>query len=369
MKIVADNKIPFLKGIFEPFANVVYLPGSHISKEDILDANALIVRTRTKCNEKLLAGTSVRFIGTATIGFDHIDTSYCDAHGITWKNAPGSNADSVAQYIIASLLVLSIKENFSLPEKTIGIVGVGNVGKRIAAICQKLGMNILLNDPPRAMEEKGFVDIETICRESDIITFHTPLSYSGPFATFHAGNHCFFDNLLKKPVIINSARGEVLDTNALKEAYAKNKISGMIIDCWEKEPTIDRGILNDAFLGTPHIAGYSADGKANATRMIVKALSAYFRLNPEISSILPPGITENTIDLDLFPDHRIARTILSTYQPAKDSCLLKEAPALFESYRENYPVRREFNAFYIKNASIEEKDFLLSLGFQPDPAE
>ena len=363
MKIVADDKIPYLKGILEPYAEVVYLPGKTISKQDISDADALLVRTRTICDENLLSGTNIRFIATATIGYDHIDTDYCNRNNIRWTNAPGSNASSVMQYVICSLIHLSMEKGVDLSEKTIGIIGVGNVGKKVATICRKFGMNVLLNDPPRAEQEHGFIDLETVAEACDIITFHTPLTTSGKYATFHLGNEAFFNSLKKKPVIINTARGEVIDTKSLFNAMQTNSISSAIIDCWENEPTIDRQIMKHVFLSTPHIAGYSADGKANASRMILHALSEHFQLNIDLKDILPPAITNNEIDLNVFSNHRIEHALLATYSPQIDSELLRATPEKFEWFRENYPLRREFCAYTIRNANAEETGFLSELGF------
>ena len=363
MKLVADDKIPYLEGILEQYAEVVCLPGKTISKQDISDADALLVRTRTMCNENLLSGTNVRFIATATIGYDHIDTDYCNKNNIRWINAPGSNASSVMQYVICSLISLSIEKGVDLSEKTIGIIGVGNVGKKVEAICRKFGMHVLLNDPPRAEREEDFVDLETIAEACDIITFHTPLTTTGLYATFHLGDETFFNRLKKKPVIINTARGEIIDTKSLLNAKQTNRISDLIIDCWENEPAIDRLVMKQAFLSTPHIAGYSADGKANASYSVMHALSEFFQLNMNLKSICPPDIKENTIDLNAFPNHRMEHALLATYNPQIDSELLCATPEKFEWFRENYPLRREFCAYTIQNANAEEAGFLSELGF------
>lgn len=364
MKIVIDDKIPFIKGLLEPFSEVIYLPGREIKHDDVKHADALLVRTRTKCNADLLQGSNVRFVGTATIGFDHIDTEYCKQNAIFWTNAPGSNASSVAQYIIASLLLFSMENAISLKGKTIGIVGVGHVGKKVEAICRLFGMNILLNDPPRAESENGFVSLETIASESDFISFHTPLTYTGKYPTFHLADENFFRLVKKQPVIINTARGEVIDSRFLKMAWKKKTISGMIIDCWENEPDIDREIVADAYLATPHIAGYSTDGKANASRMIIKALANFFNLPIDISRIQPSFPENNLIDLGAIPENRVEKAILTTYNPEDDSFLLKQTPARFEYFRETYKIRREFPAYTVCQTDPEERLFLAKLGFQ-----
>ena len=208
MNIIADKNIPFLKGIGESFGNITYLSGAEFTKENIKNADTLIVRTVTHFDESILADSLVKLICSATIGYDHIDTEYCENHGIIWKNAPGCNSGSVQQYVASALISIAEKKNFTLEGKTIGIVGVGNVGKKVAAICEALGMHVLKNDPPRAKAEGGneFVDIEVIKKSADIITFHTPLIKDGEYKTFHLADVDFFDALGKKPIIINAAR-------------------------------------------------------------------------------------------------------------------------------------------------------------------
>ncbi|MCB0742389.1 MAG: 4-phosphoerythronate dehydrogenase, partial [Ignavibacteriae bacterium] len=241
MKIVADDKIPFLKGVLEPYADVEYFSGSKISKENILNADALIVRTRTKCNKDLMDGTKIKIVTTATIGTDHIDIDYCDQNNIKWLNAPGCNSTSVMQYISSVLLTLAQLENSNLAEKTIGIIGIGNVGSKIKKVAEILGMKVLLNDPPREREEGGnkFCSLDKIIKESDIITFHVPLNKQGIDKTFHLADETFFNKLEKKPIIINSSRGEVIKTAALKEAIKNDKVNSVVLDVWENEPNID----------------------------------------------------------------------------------------------------------------------------------
>ncbi len=280
LKIIADDKIPFLKGVLEPYAEVVYLPGKQITNEVAKDASALLIRTRTKCTKEMLEGTKVSFIGTATIGYDHIDTDYCERTGIEWTNAPGCNSSSVQQYMTAALLKMASESDFLLTDKTIGIVGVGNVGSKVEKIARLLGMNVLICDPPRARKESGkdFVSFNTILREADIITAHVPLSFGGSDKTFHLFNMESFSKMKNGVWFINSSRGEVADTVALKMALISGNLSGAVLDVWENEPDIDRELLDMAFLATPHIAGYSTDGKANGTAMVVNSLSSYFNL-------------------------------------------------------------------------------------------
>lgn len=335
MKVVIDHKIPYIKEEICRIADeVVFLPGNAFTKEDVKDADALIVRTRTKCNRGLLEGSQVKFIATATIGYDHIDTAYCQEAGITWTNCPGCNAGSVEQYIHSVLLLLKREKDLDLTNATIGIVGVGYVGTRVARMAEELGMKVLLNDPPRAEQgEPSFVDLKTIARECDVITFHTPLNREGDYRTFHLADEDFLFSLKRTPYIINSSRGEVVDTAALLAALAAGKVKDAIIDTWEYEPNISRELMEVAFLATPHIAGYSADGKANATRMSLEALCRFFHIEATFD------VTPDKVDIHFSDDKEEA--FLQAYNPKRDSEWLKACPEKFEWFRGNYPVRRE----------------------------
>ena len=358
MKIIIDNKIPYIKGALEPFAEVVYLAGTQTTPEIVKDADAIVTRTRTICNSSLLEGSKVKLIASATIGYDHIDTDYCDAAGIKWTNAPGCNAKSVEQYIASALFSIAMRKRFKLNEKTIGIVGVGNVGSKVARFCETIGMKVLLNDPPRGRKEgpAGFVSIETIQKEADIITFHVPLNLSGKDATLHLVDENFLNALTKKPIIINTCRGEVFNSEAVYDASEAGQISGMVIDCWENEPEIDLELLNLADYGTPHIAGYSKDGKANGTKMSIQAISKFFGLGIdswEPQGVDTPKVTTIKIDGSQRREEAIlAEAILSTYDIENDDDNLRESPHMFEKLRGDYPVRREFDTYTIVASNI-----------------
>ena len=341
MKVIVDDKIPYIREALATMGvEAVYLPGSKIDRASVSNADALIVRTRTHCNAELLEGSRVRFIATATIGYDHIDMVYCASQGIQWTNAPGCNAASVCQYIQSVLLLLQLEEGIQLSEATIGIVGVGHVGTLVAEMARTWGMRVLLCDPPRADRgEEEFVPLDTIAREADIITLHTPLIREGSHPTFHLADKDFFRSLERKPYFINTSRGETTDTQALWEALDKGYIAQCIIDVWENEPEIDLSLLDQCYIGTPHIAGYSADGKANATRMALTALSEHFNLG-EVPHIEPPHPTEPTIRAK---SRECA--LLQTYNPHADSNALKTHPERFEQLRGEYPFRREEQAY------------------------
>ncbi len=366
MLIVADQTIPYLQGVLEPYGEVRYLASPEFTPANIRDAEILIVRSIDKCSRQLLEGSRVQLITTATIGYDHIDTAYCDEAGIIWKNAPGCNANSVAQYIMSSLLLLSFRENTCLKEKTIGIVGVGHVGKKVERLCKAYGMKVLLNDPPRAEEEgtNGFTSLEEIAAEADIITFHTPLTKSGEYPTYHLAGKMFFNACKRTPWFINASRGAVHDTQALLDAYQQGLISKIIVDCWENEPVINRSLLSVAAIATPHIAGFSADGKSNATRMCLKYINAFYDLQIEgLDRIQPPPPASPFIDLNQFKENRMEQAYLTTYNPEETDRKLRSNPDQFEWFRSHYNHPREPHAYTLLHATPEEAKLGKKLGF------
>lgn len=349
MKVVVDDKIPYIKEALENIVDeVVCLPGSSFTPVVVRDADALIIRTRTCCNRNLLDGSKVKFIATATIGFDHIDIDYCKQAGIVWKNAPGCNASSVVQYVQSVLLILKELKGADLHHLTLGVVGVGNVGSKVVRMAQKWGLRVLQNDPPREWSERNgkvvnhFVPLKQLMEECDIISFHVPLNKDGIYKTFHLGDEHFFSSLKKSPFIINTSRGEVLETKALLSAIDNQQICNAAVDVWENEPKINLDLLNKVLIGTPHIAGYSADGKANATRMSLSSFCHFFGLNHNYS-ILPPAPLSNMIKASSKEE-----ALLKIYDPRRDSDWLKQQPDKFEYFRGNYPLRREADAYQIE---------------------
>lgn len=321
MDIIVESHIPYIKGILEEGGhNVTYLPPEEFSNSSLKDADVIVIRTRTKVNEALLDGTAVKKVVTATIGTDHIDLDYCRTKGIEVVNAPGCNAPAVAQYVLAS--IIAAKGADRLADLTLGIVGVGNVGRILDRWARGLGLKTLLNDPPRQAAEgdEGFSSLDEIAREADIITFHTPLDST----TRHLCNAEFLDSLRKKPLIINAARGAIVDTPALIAAIEAGRVSGAAIDCWEGEPDISQRLLDLCAIATPHIAGYSAEGKLRATLMAVKAI------DPRLGAALPPVVEAPTID-----------EIIATYNPLADTLALRLSPGKFEELRNSYHYRRE----------------------------
>jgi len=376
MKVIIDDKIPYIKGALEPFAEVLYLPGKDTTPAVVKEADALITRTRTICNESLLKGSKVSFIATATIGFDHIDTAYCEQSGITWTNAPGCNAKSVEQYIASVLFVMAERKGWTLAGKTLGVVGVGQVGSKVARLASILGMKVLLNDPPRARVEgeTGFCSLETVLAESDIITLHVPLNLQGEDATYHMADEAFFKRLGKKPMLINACRGEVMDTKAAIEAVRQERLTGLVVDCWEFEPNPDPTLLSLVDLATPHIAGYSKDGKANGTSMSVQALSRFFNLGiddwtatgVEVPEQTTLSLVGSSADGTLLNNQELlAQAILSTYDIRKDDNDFRKEPHRFEALRGDYPLRREFPVYTIEATKLPAAviEQLKQLGF------
>lgn len=343
IKVVIENKIPFIRGVLDDYCQVSYLAPEDFTADIVKDVDAMIIRTRTRCNASLLEGSRCKLIATATIGTDHIDLDYCSQKGIAVYNAPGCNAPAVAQYVFASIAYW-LKEKGDLRPintLTIGIVGVGHVGSIVERWARQLGMNVLCCDPPKAEVENtnNFVSLETIAEHADIITFHTPLTKSGKYPTYHMCDAIFLDKVAQCPLIIDSARGPIVDTSAIIDALDNHKISDVVIDCWENEPNISNELLKRAIVATPHIAGYSREGKIRATAMSVKALTKHFGL-PDISlsETVPAGAAE----------HVSFETIENSYSPKEDTIALKEDKYSFEQLRNTYNYRSE-----VKNIILE----------------
>lgn len=372
MKIVCDNKIPFIRGVFEPWAEVVYLPGAETTPAVVRDADAVVTRTRTRCDAALLAGSSVRVVASATIGYDHIDTAWCEAHGILWRNAPGCNSSSVKQYIAAVLCTLARRHGLRLDALTLGVVGVGNVGSKVAEAAALLGMRVLLCDPPRARAEgaEGFVDLDTLVAQSDIVTLHVPLSREGEDATSHLFDEARLAAMRPDQFLINSSRGPVVDGAALRAALQAKALRGAVLDVWEGEPEPDRALMALLDIATPHIAGYSADGKANGTRMSVRTVAAVLGL--PLADWRPADIPAPAQPLDFVVDPSgksrqevLSEAILHTYDILADDRALRAHPERFEQLRGDYPVRREPTAFtlQLQGGDPALADALAALGF------
>jgi erythronate-4-phosphate dehydrogenase len=369
MKIVVDSKIPFISGIFEPFADVVYKDGAEISRTDLRDADALVIRTRTVCNAGLLEGSNLKLIASTTIGFDHIDTDFCNRNNIAWTNADGCNSPAVAQYVLAALLHISHERSLNLNKTVAGIIGVGNVGKKVERICRLLGMNVLLCDAPRKQNEENasFVNIDEVVGNADIVTLHVPLNRTGEYGTYHLFDTKMFE-MMKAKVFINTSRGEVVETDALKAAIINNTVDFAAIDVWENEPKIDKSLLSLVDIATPHIAGYSLEGKAAGTEMAVRAVSKFFNLGLDSRQVESLPEVEEKIIVDCAGKSVLSvlqNVVKSIYNISADSDLLKQNADDFEKLRSGYRLRREFASCKIlaKNVTDEQKEILNLLDF------
>ncbi len=340
MKIVADIDVPFLEGVFEPYSEVVYKKGLEISREDVLDADALIVRTRTRCDGALLEGTSVKMIATATIGTDHIDLEYCRKAGIEVANAAGCNAGGVMQYVFSALYGVAARKGIKIDGSTIGIVGVGHVGSKVEAMAEYLGFNILRCDPPRAAAEgpEGFCSLEHLLENSDVVTLHVPLDET----TRGMANADFFTLMKPGAIFINAARGEIVDEQALLEASPK--FGAIVIDTWNNEPDINEELVETADIATPHIAGYTFQGKQNGTAFAVQALARHFGIQ-ELYDYFPaqdlPGHEPVLLDLKGKNHGEIAAVFQYNYPIFTDDFRFRMEPHKFEKLRSEYQYRRE----------------------------
>jgi erythronate-4-phosphate dehydrogenase len=372
MKIVADPNIPFVPEAFGSLGDVRLVPGREIRADTVRDADILLVRSVTPVNAALLDGSRVKFVATATIGFDHIDREYLSQRGIGFARAEGSNANSVAEYVVAAMLSVARFRKFHLRDKTLGVIGVGNVGSRLVRYGEALGMRVLQNDPPRQRAEKlpHFVSLERVLAEADIMTLHVPLAHDGEDATFHLFDKDRLDALEdRQPILFNTARGAVVDNRALLKAIDGERLGGVVLDVWENEPNISPELLDVVDIGTPHIAGYSFDGKVNGIRMIYDAVCKFFNVPPEWTPKLPPPpipqlrvlVEPATDDEDALRDavHRI-------YNIKGDDAALRNEIRSFDKLRAEYPVRREFfnTEIVLRGASEELRAKFAALGFK-----
>lgn len=330
MKILIDSAIPFLRGILEPYAEVEYLDSKDFTKEVVKSADALIIRTRTRCDRHLLEGSKVQFIATATIGFDHIDLEYCRTHNIVVSTSAGCNARGVLQWVAAALALLSKRDGFAPQERTLGIVGVGNVGKLVKEYAEAWGFHTICSDPPREeLESLGFVSLAEVLRKADIVTLHTPLDST----TMHLINEENISLLRSCAALINASRGECVATEATK----RDDLT-YITDVWENEPDIDSAYLAKSLIATPHIAGYSAQGKANASAMAVQALARHFDF--PLKDWYPAEVTLVRPKQLSWED--MCNTITAFCDLEAESITLKKRPEQFEHLRNNYPYREEY---------------------------
>ncbi|NNG12444.1 MAG: 4-phosphoerythronate dehydrogenase PdxB [Halobacteria archaeon] len=355
MKIVADENIPCVEQAFSTLGDVTLVSGRELQAGQVRAADVLLVRSVTRVGAELLEGSRVRFVGSATIGFDHVDLDYLETNNIGFSTAPGSNAISAAEYVVSALLALSERQQFELAHKTIGIIGYGNVGSRVRRMLGALGVECLVNDPP--LQEQGgvqeFVGLDEILG-TDIITLHVPLTHTGRYPTFHLVDEAFMKRLRPHTILVNTARGAAVDNRALERLLEGRPDLSVVLDVWEGEPAIDIALLQKVALGTPHIAGYSLDGKMRGTEMVYRAVCAHFGLaGPwQAADNLPAG---QSLDLaattDTDPDACLRRVVFNSYDIRHDDRRLRELLSLepaeragyFDRLRKEYPLRREFS--------------------------
>jgi len=378
MKIIADANIPFVAECFSSIGEVKIVGGREITPGIVRDADVLLVRSITPVGADLLNGSKVRFVATATIGFDHIDVDFLRRNNIGFASAPGSNANSATEYVIAGLLEIGQRYGIDLEDKSIGIIGVGNVGSRVANECAALGMQIYLNDPPlqRQTGEAKYLPLKELF-DCDFITFHTPLTFEGVDKTYHLADEKFFKSLKERCVFVNASRGGVVDSNALKAAIRSGRLRAVVLDVWENEPNIDMELLEMVDIGTPHIAGYSLDGKITGMIMIYKAVCEYFSLGVrfDIEDFLPePAVGQLRIEPSTDNEQdALANAVQKIYDIREDDVRLRricekaveKRGELFDGLRKNYPVRREFQNTKVivkdRNSTLAKK--LKGIGF------
>ena len=357
MKIIVDENIAFGKEAFEQFGEVVLISGRDISNAHLKDSDALIVRSITNVNQELLNGTKIKFVGTATIGTDHIDVDYLEKSNIAFASAAGSNSHAVTEYVFSAITHLVNKHKIKLEDLSIGVIGYGNIGTKVCAVAEALGLRVLKNDPPveRKTGRKDFYKLEEAL-SCDIVTLHVPLNNGGADNTYHMLNDKNISLINERTILINSSRGPVIDNKALKERLLIKKDILTVLDVWEKEPDYDAELMNLVELATPHIAGYSFEGKVNGTVMVYKALCEFLNVLPTWKPELPV-VSNNQIDIDgnETTEKMLSNIFNKSYKISDDDKLLREGSLLpvkeksnhFDSLRKNYRFRRELNNYTV----------------------
>lgn len=360
MLIVADENIPLLDAFFAGFGEIRRVPGRSIDRATVEQADVLLVRSVTQVNRALLAGSKVRFVGTCTIGTDHLDLDYFNEAGITWSSAPGCNARGVVDYVLGSLMTLAEIEGVDLTQRTYGVVGAGEVGGRLIKVLQGLGWNVKVCDPPRqAAEGSDFVSLEQIIEQCDVISLHTPLTRSGDGATWHLFDQQRLQQLKPGTWLINAARGPVVDNAALRNVLLEREDLQAVLDVWEAEPEVDVALAELCVLATPHIAGYSLDGKQRGTAQIYQAYCEFIGQPASIllSDLLPaPWLSEVSLHGESDPAWALAMLCRGVYDPRRDDADFRrslvgnvtEQRAAFDVLRKQYPVRREIEGLKVR---------------------
>ncbi|MEY1532194.1 4-phosphoerythronate dehydrogenase PdxB [Proteus mirabilis] len=370
MKILVDENMPYAQQLFCQLGEVKALPGRPLPIEELDDTDALMVRSITKVNASLLAGKPVKFVGTATAGFDHVDTAWLEQQKIAFSSAPGCNAIAVVEYVFSALMVFAEQEGFQLTDKTVGIVGVGNVGGRLAKRLRALGVNVLLCDPPRADrgDDEQFHSLETLLKQADILTFHTPLNKSGRYNSYHLINESNLDILPEGRILINASRGEVIDNAALLSALNQGKKLRVVLDVWEPEPDLSLELLNKVDIATPHIAGYTLEGKARGTTQVYEAYCDFIGQpqHVELSTLLPKPLIYTISVQGELTQTLLKQLIHLVYDVRRDDAPLRKVAGIkgeFDKLRKFYPVRREWSSLQVVCDNPTTASLLNAIGF------
>lgn len=370
MKILIDENMPYASDLFSRLGDVQVVPGRSIPRDALADANALMVRSVTQVNEELLAGSRIGFVGTATAGTDHIDETWLQQQGIGFSAAPGCNVIAVVEYVFSALLVLAKRDGFQLRDKTIGIVGVGNVGSRLNEQLKALGVRTLLCDPPRAARGDAgeFWPLEKLVAEADVLSFHTPLNKSGPYTSWHLADADLLAALPDNRILINACRGAVVDNAALLQALEKGKKLSTVLDVWESEPDLSLPLMARVDIGTAHIAGYTLEGKARGTTQVFEAYSCYLGQPQQIAlaSLLPIAECSHIKLNGVLDEGKLKRLIHLVYDVRRDDARLRNVAVLmgeFDRLRKYYQERREWSSLRVQCHDSASAELLLKLGF------
>ena len=379
MLIVADEDIPLIEEFFADFGEIRRFPGRQISRADVHDADILLVRSVTKVDRDLLEGSAVRFVGTCTIGTDHLALDYFQQAGIQWSSAPGCNARGVVDYVLGSLLTLAEIEGVDLTQRTYGVIGAGEVGGRLVNVLRALGLNVLVCDPVRQAVEGGdYVSLEHIIEHCDVLSLHTPLDKTGDYPTWHLLDQQRLEQLKPGTWLINASRGPVIDNAVLRTVLTRREDLQAVLDVWEDEPQVDVELADLCVLATPHIAGHSLDGKQRGTAQIYQALCDFLGHTPQVklADLLPaPWLAKVELSANTDPGWAMAMICRGVYDPRRDDAdfrrsligSVQEQKLAFDALRKHYPIRREIEGLpvHIEGESVALTQLVKALGAVP----
>ncbi|MFU0881431.1 4-phosphoerythronate dehydrogenase PdxB [Kluyvera cryocrescens] len=370
MKILVDENMPYARELFSRLGEVRAVPGRPIPMEALTDADALMVRSVTKVNEALLGDKAIKFVGTATAGTDHVDQAWLQQADIGFSAAPGCNAIAVVEYVFSALLMLAERDGFALTDRTVGIVGVGNVGERLQKRLEALGIKTLLCDPPRADngDAGDFKSLNELVEQADVLTFHTPLYKEGPYKSLHLADEALISRLQPGTILINACRGPVVDNTALLARLEAGQELSVVLDVWEPEPDLNLALLDKVDLGTSHIAGYTLEGKARGTTQVFEAYSQFIGQPQEValSSLLPAPEFGHISLHGPLDQPTLKRLVHLVYDVRRDDAPLRKVagiPGEFDKLRKNYLERREWSSLTVECDDADAAALLQQIGF------